>query len=199
MSQKGLIEKVIKEEEESFLRTLETGIRLLDKTMSDAKAAGQNVINGKDVFTLYDTFGFPLDLTELILRENGMTRILKSSMPKCRSKKREPVTQQPLKTGDWIVLKEGNHICWLWLHRVRSFHSALSSGKTKSQTLYQLVLDYTPFYAESGGQVGDTGVIVSEFETPWNNRYQERKQPVHIAKKLPEQLDAPHDGMCWYR
>ena len=72
VAQKTLIEKVIKEEEESFLRTLETGIRLLDKKMEETKAAGKNVLNGVDAFTLYDTYGFPLDLTELILRENGM-------------------------------------------------------------------------------------------------------------------------------
>ena len=107
VSQKGLIEKVIKEEEESFLRTLETGIRLLDKTMSDAKAAGQNVINGKDVFTLYDTFGFPLDLTELILRENGMTPDIEEFHAEMQKQKERARNAAAVETGDWIVLKEG--------------------------------------------------------------------------------------------
>ena len=92
IAQKTLIEKVIKEEEESFLRTLETGIRLLDKKMEETKAAGKTVLNGVDAFTLYDTYGFPLDLTELILRENGMEPISRPSIRLCRSRKSVPVT-----------------------------------------------------------------------------------------------------------
>ena len=92
IAQKTLIEKVIKEEEESFLRTLETGIRLLDKKMEETKAAGKTVLNGVDAFTLYDTYGFPLDLTELILRENGMEADIEESIRLCRSRKSVPVT-----------------------------------------------------------------------------------------------------------
>lgn len=193
VSQKGLIEKVIKEEEESFLRTLETGIRLLDKTMSDAKAAGQNVINGKDVFTLYDTFGFPLDLTELILRENGMTPDIEEFHAEMQKQKERARNAAAVETGDWIVLKEGT-TTFVGYDYTEYEVSILRyrQVKQKSQTLYQLVLDYTPFYAESGGQVGDTGVIVSGFETlEIIDTKKENNLPVHIAKKLPEQLGAP--------
>ena len=151
-AQKELISKVIKEEEDSFLRTLETGIRLLDKTMADAKVAGKTEISGKDAFTLYDTFGFPLDLTELILRENGMTADIKESDAEMQQQKQ----------------------------------------RARNQTLYQIVLDYTPFYAESGGQVGDTGVLVSEFETiEVIDTKKENNLPIHITKKLPAHPEAP--------
>ncbi|MBE6274056.1 MAG: alanine--tRNA ligase, partial [Bacteroides sp.] len=106
-AQQTLIEKVIKEEEDSFLRTLETGIRLLEKTMNEAKAAGKKEISGVDGFTLYDTFGFPLDLTELILRENGMTvneEEFKAEMQKQKERARNAAA---VETGDWIVLNEG--------------------------------------------------------------------------------------------
>ena len=95
----------IKEEEDSFLRTLETGIRLLEKTMADAKAAGKNEISGKDAFTLYDTFGFPLDLTELILRENGMTADIKEFDAEMQQQKQRARNAAAIETGDWITLK----------------------------------------------------------------------------------------------
>ena len=113
IAQKTLIEKVIKEEEESFLRTLETGIRLLDKKMEETKAAGKNVISGVDAFTLYDTYGFPLDLTELILRENGMEANIDEFNVEMQKQKDRARNAAAIETGDWVVLKEGGDTGWL--------------------------------------------------------------------------------------
>ena len=192
-AQKELISKVMKEEEDSFLRTLETGIRLLDKTMSEAKAQGKSEISGKDTFTLYDTFGFPLDLTELILRENGMTADIKGFETEMQQQKQRARNAAAVETGDWITLNEGTteFVGYDYTEYETSI-LRYRQVKQKNQTLYQIVLDKTPFYAESGGQVGDTGVLVNEFETiEIIDTKKENNLPIHIAKKLPEHLEAP--------
>lgn len=193
MAQKTLIEKVIKEEEESFLHTLETGIRLLDKTAEEAQAAGKKEISGKDAFTLYDTFGFPLDLTELILREKGMTINIEEFNTEMEQQKARARNAAAVETGDWITLKEGtSEFVGYDYTEYEASILRYRQVKQKNQTLYQIVLDYTPFYAESGGQVGDTGVLVNEFETiEVIDTKKENNLPIHIVKKMPEHPGAP--------
>ena len=192
-AQKALIEKVMKEEEEAFLRTLDTGIRLLEKTIAEARAAGKAEISGKDAFTLYDTFGFPLDLTELILRENGMTADEKEFNSEMQKQKQRARNAAAVETGDWITLSEGEtRFVGYDYTEYETTILRYRQIKQKGKTLYQIVLSDTPFYAESGGQVGDTGVLVSEFETiDIIDTKKENNLPIHIAKKLPEHPDAP--------
>ena len=191
--QKTLIEKVIIEEEESFLRTLETGIKLLDKVMADAKAAKTTVISGVNAFTLYDTYGFPLDLTELILRENGMTVNIDEFNEEMGKQKARARNAAAVENGDWVVLKEGEtEFVGYDFTEYETSILRYREVKQKSGVIYQIVLDKTPFYAEMGGQVGDQGVIVSEFETiEIIDTKKENGLPVHICKKLPEHPEAP--------
>ena len=192
IAQKTLIEKVIKEEEESFLRTLETGIRLLDKKMEETKAAGKNVISGVDAFTLYDTYGFPLDLTELILRENGMEADIEAFNKAMQKQKERARNAAAIETGDWITLKEGEckfvgydlFECEAEILRYRQI-------KQKNKVLYQIVLDQTPFYAEMGGQVGDTGWLIADDEKiDVIDTKRENNLPVHLVAKLPKDVTA---------
>ncbi len=192
-AQQALIGKVIKEEEEAFLRTLETGIRLLDKTMTDIKATGKTEISGKDAFTLYDTFGFPLDLTELILRENGLTVNVEEFHAEMKKQKERARHAAAVETGDWVMLKEGESE-FVGYDYTEYEVSILRyrQVKQKNQTLYQIVLDHTPFYAESGGQTGDTGVLVNEFETvEVIDTKKENNLSIHITKELPAHIEAP--------
>ena len=191
--QKTLIEKVIIEEEESFLRTLETGIKLLDKVMADTKAAGSTEISGVNAFTLYDTYGFPLDLTELILRENGMTVNIEEFNEEMGKQKARARNAAAVENGDWVVLKEGEtEFVGYDFTEYETSILRYREVKQKSGVIYQIVLDKTPFYAEMGGQVGDTGVIVSEFETiDIIDTKKENGLPVHICKKLPQHPEAP--------
>ena len=192
-AQKTLIEKVIIEEEESFLRTLDTGIKLLDKVMADAKSAGTTVISGVNAFTLYDTYGFPLDLTELILRENGMTVNIDEFNAEMAKQKARARNVAAVENGDWVVLKEGEteFVGYDFTVYETSFLRYREVNQ-KSGVIYQIVLDKTPFYAEMGGQVGDQGVIVSEFETiDIIDTKKENGLPIHITKKLPQHPEAP--------
>lgn len=187
-AQQVLIEKVIREEEESFLRTLEIGIKLLDEEMNAAKKAGKTEVHGKDAFVLYDTYGFPLDLTELILRENGLAvnrKEFDAEMDKQKNRSRSAATQE---TTDWVELKKIEEVIFLGYTTLEAeVHIArYRKVKQKNKEFYHLVFDQTPFYGESGGQVGDTGYIEANGEKiSILDTQKEHNLTVHIAKELP--------------
>lgn len=191
-AQQNLIEKVMKEEEESFLRTLETGIRLLDKKMEETKAAGTQVLSGVDAFTLYDTYGFPLDLTELILREKGMEANIEEFNAEMQKQKERARNAAAIETGDWITLKEGeSRFVGYDLFECEAEILRYRQIKQKNKVLYQIVLDQTPFYAEMGGQVGDSGWLTADDEkVEVLDTKRENNLPVHLVAKLPNDVTA---------
>ncbi len=185
--QKTLIEKVIKEEEDSFLRTLETGIRLLEKNFP--KPGGE--LSGDIAFQLYDTFGFPLDLTQLILREHDMSVDIKGFESEMKKQKDRARNAANVETGDWVQLRDGDSEfvgydeveCTTQIVRYRLV-------KQKGKEYYQIVLSKSPFYAEMGGQVGDSGWLISDSgeKTDIFDTKRENNLAVHLVKKLPSQL-----------
>ena len=213
-AQRELIIRVIKEEEDSFLRTLDRGIRMLDDSMAALKSQGTTELAGADAFKLFDTYGFPLDLTELICRENGYTVDEKGFNVEMQKQKERARNAAAVENGDWITVEERGKATG----RRTEFGNERkeeSRGEREQQfvgydyteyechilryrqvtqkknTYYELVLDNTPFYGEMGGQVGDQGVLVSEDETvEIIDTKRENGQSVHIVKQLPRNLEA---------
>jgi alanyl-tRNA synthetase len=187
VAQKTLIEKVIKEEEESFLRTLETGIKLLEKSLPQTPSDRGGLLSGKVAFTLYDTYGFPLDLTELILRENGMSVDIDEFNAEMQIQKDRARNAAAVETGDWVTVREGDsQFVGYDFTTADTEILRYRKVKQKNQEYYQIVLSKTPFYAEMGGQVGDTGFLKSDNETiEIIDTKKENNLAVHIAKKLP--------------
>jgi alanyl-tRNA synthetase len=190
--QQVLIEKVIKEEEESFLRTLSTGIRLLDDIISKAKQETRTEIQGKGAFALFDTYGFPFDLTELIARENGLgvdETGFKAEMEIQKNRSRNAAAQE---TDDWVEIRKTEQTEFLGYDKLETEIRIARYRKVTQQkkTFYQLVFDQTPFYGESGGQMGDSGTI--EFDgqkTIIFDTHKENNLIVHLTEKLPAALD----------
>ncbi len=209
--QKDLITKVMKEEEESFLRTLETGIRLLDGVMKEAKAAGKTEIAGEKAFTLFDTYGFPLDLTELICRENGLTVDEAGFNVEMQKQKERARNAAQVEAGDWVFVKEqgarskeqensnplapcplplapeeqkfvGYDYTEYTCHIVK-----YREVKQKKGVVYEAIFDQTPFYGEMGGEVGDSGVICNEQETiKVIDTKKENGVSVHLLERIPQ-------------
>ena len=190
--QQELITKVIKEEEDSFLRTLETGMHLLDKVITATKAEGKSEISGVEAFTLYDTFGFPIDLTQLILRENGLTVNMQQFDEEMLKQKTRARNAAAVENGDWVTVNEGD-CTFVGYDNTENETIILRYRQTKqkNQTLYQIVLKETPFYAESGGQVGDTGFLICGDERiEVIDTKKENNLPIHITKQLPADASA---------
>jgi len=193
VKQQELITNVIKQEEESFLRTLATGLNLLNRIITKLKKEGYKTVNGKEAFELYDTFGFPFDLTELILRENDMSvskREFDEEMAKQKARSRSDAAQE---SSDWVTLIEDDREDFIgYTHlqtnvKITRYRKQIIKGKDQ----FQLVFNLSPFYAESGGQVGDTGYITDgEEKISILDTKKENSLIVHFCKQLPKNINA---------
>ena len=191
-AQRELIGRVMKEEEDSFLRTLEKGITLLNNAMEETRSAGKTELDGTQAFRLFDTYGFPLDLTELICRENGLTVDNKTFDEEMAKQKARARNAAQVENGDWVELRPGEqefvgydyteYECQILRYR---------KVTQKKKTFFELVFNHTPFYGEMGGQVGDQGVLVNEEETVnIIDTKRENNQSIHIVEKLPQNVEA---------
>ncbi|WP_418421254.1 alanine--tRNA ligase [Alistipes indistinctus] len=192
-AQQDLITKVIAEEESAFLRTLATGINLMDGVIAKAKEAGKDTISGSDAFLLYDTYGFPIDLIELIAHENGMKVDGDAFSKELQKQKERSRNAAAVDTDDWVELfpiSESKFVGYDSLEadvRISRYRRV----KTKNKTYYQLVFDQTPFYGNSGGQVGDQGILESDGGTVRvTDTQKENNLTVHIVENLPEDITA---------
>ena len=187
-----LIGKVMKEEEESFLRTLETGIRLLEKQMEDTRAKGLSILDGHDAFVLYDTYGFPLDLTALILSEHGMSVDEAGFDAAMQQQKERARNAAAIDAGDWQILAEGA-VRFVGYDLIECSTEILRyrQVKQKNQQYYQVVLSETPFYAEMGGQVGDKGFLIDAEGKKYEvfDTKRENNLAIHLMKELPSDLE----------
>ncbi len=193
IKQQQFIEKVIEEEESAFLKTLETGLRLLNEIIWQTKKNNQLTINGEIAFELYDTYGFPADLTQLILKENGLSldqAEFNKAMQKQKSRSKAATT---IKTEDWVILQKNDIEEFIGYDELETniFITKYRKIRTKNKEQFQLVFNITPFYAESGGQVGDTGYIENDNEKiDIIDTQKEHNLIIHIAEKLPQDLQA---------
>ncbi len=194
--QRELIGRVIKEEEDSFLRTLDKGISMLSEAIEALKAEGKNTLDGSKAFRLFDTYGFPLDLTELICREAGIDVDEKQFDVEMEAQKARARNAAQVENGDWNTvgdfdINEEQKFVGYDFSEYNCHITRYRMVKQKKNVFYELVLDKTPFYGEMGGQVGEQGVLVSEEETVTIvDSKRENGQTVHIVKELPKNMEA---------
>ena len=187
-SQRELIEKVIREEEQAFLKTLDTGIKLLDGVIDKTLASGEKQVDGKTAFELYDTYGFPLDLTELILKERDLEVDKEGFDQELQAQKNRSRQATKIEAGDWYTLADQEQEPFIGYDTLDTEVQITKYRKIKSKgkEMYQLIFNHTPFYAESGGQVGDTGYIEYQGEKiSILDTRKEHNQTIHYAKSLP--------------
>ena len=191
-AQRELIMRVIKEEEDAFLRTLEKGISLLDTLMAKARNEGSDCISGVDAFTLYDTYGFPLDLTRLILKENGMTLDEAGFDAEMEAQKARARNAAAVEATDWMTVNEGEQqFVGYDNNSTDSKILRYRHVKQKNREFYQIILDKTPFYAEMGGQTGDRGTLTDKVSGQVIEIYDTKRENgigVHLTTKLPDNL-----------
>jgi alanyl-tRNA synthetase len=193
ISQKDIIQKVIHEEEVSFFRTLELGIRRMDNLMKTAKETNTKVLNGSSVFELFDTFGFPVDLTSLIARENDLSIDEEAFQAELQKQKDRSRAATAIETDDWVQLQPDQEEKFVGYDQLTTELQIIKYRKVsqKQKTFYQLVFNQTPFYPEGGGQVGDTGYIEANGEkTSIFDTKKENNLIVHLAEKLPTDPNA---------
>jgi len=192
IQQIDFVQKVVKEEEDSFLKTLEKGLSKIDDLSWALKESGKKIIDGRAAFELYDTYGFPLDLTKLIASEHFLSIDEKGFQEEMLQQKNRSRAASIVNTEDWIVVNENVPSKFVGYDTYETKSKVLKYRKTKSQgkELYQIVLDKTPFYAESGGQVGDTGILIfDEQKIPVVNTKKENDLIIHFTNELPVNID----------
>jgi len=192
--QADFVTKVVKEEEDGFLRTLEKGLKRIEDVVQTRKKAGSTVIDGPAAFELYDTYGFPKDLTALIGRENGLELDENSFDAELQKQKNRSRAATAIDTEDWVVLVDNPLVEFVGYDSLETNTQIVKYRKIKAKgkESWQLVLEATPFYAESGGQVGDTGTLLSKGETiAVLDTKKENDLIVHFTDKLPAEVEAP--------
>ena len=198
VSQEEIITKVIFEEEHSFLKTIEKGLGLLEKVMNTAKGENKTEISGHIAFVLYDTYGFPLDLTELVLRENNLSLNYKEYEAEMQIQKNRSRDAAATQEGDWEILEDVENSGFVGYDTLETVVEIIRYREVtqKDKKLYHLVFNRTPFYAESGGQVGDSGFIqFNNQKTEILDTQNEHGIIIHITKELPNFIDAKFEAV----